>query len=603
MPQPPTVQAEGITTGAVEAESYEYPSIVEWLNHCDQHPQRCNRNLGRYAPAFDDEGFVSIDQLVGPRISIEKLAEWLKLGRGTADLIIRYAEQDILLIKAIALICRTNNTSNNHTSMVNARATRQTLSPSATQMPQTSMRGNSIRPSNLCPPSTFQPVFQPLRPAARPRTRKDLIPSLTPDSLPKSVNELLDSSLEVGCARCGGVVEIPTSRASPDSDGDPSFKRVVQALLDDDENDTFSFPIPTEAANNSYGPSVLPPTGPLPTASSEASSASVFRVHIIDEDENHIGTLCVSERECTSGFDFTGELKKLDESVGSDSKSFVEQDDLVKLNMSTSTSSSNRLNGELNASFKFGGRPKPQASPVKSEKDKLLTLSDIIPPIAKTGAVPQPQSRLNSNVSSKRKTHMTARSFLAQSRPTSMISFTGLDLFEEIHQTFAFCGPRPALYPPTSNSNHRQRDPVLSIASVSSYGWVTNPGINDPFGFSLSQLQEWPSSEEISATTFLFSVDDTFSFLHHPSRRIRVDSNTSSTSKSSNGPNDVLSRRDQVGHRNTAEICSESEHDDRTMAKGFLVSSRSHAVLLRRVTFSFTPFSSSQLPTINCSAS
>ncbi|KIL67255.1 hypothetical protein M378DRAFT_9503 [Amanita muscaria Koide BX008] len=290
--------------------------------------------------------------------------------------------------------------------MVNARATRQTLSPSATQMPQTSMRGNSIRPSNLCPPSTFQPVFQPLRPAARPRTRKDLIPSLTPDSLPKSVNELLDSSLEVGCARCGGVVEIPTSRASPDSDGDPSFKRVVQALLDDDENDTFSFPIPTEAANNSYGPSVLPPTGPLPTASSEASSASVFRVHIIDEDENHIGTLCVSERECTSGFDFTGELKKLDESVGSDSKSFVEQletafmtpakvdldvnallqteDDLVKLNMSTSTSSSNRLNGELNASFKFGGRPKPQASPVKSEKDKLLTLSDIIPPIAKT---------------------------------------------------------------------------------------------------------------------------------------------------------------------------------------------------------------------------
>ncbi|KIL67256.1 hypothetical protein M378DRAFT_9504 [Amanita muscaria Koide BX008] len=100
MPQPPTVQAEGITTGAVEAESYEYPSIVEWLNHCDQHPQRCNRNLGRYAPAFDDEGFVSIDQLVGPRISIEKLAEWLKLGRGTADLIIRYAEQDILLIKA-----------------------------------------------------------------------------------------------------------------------------------------------------------------------------------------------------------------------------------------------------------------------------------------------------------------------------------------------------------------------------------------------------------------------------------------------------------------------------------------------------------------------
>ncbi|KAM6497668.1 hypothetical protein JOM56_005616 [Amanita muscaria] len=456
------------------------------------------------------------------------------------------------------------------------------------------------------------------------------------------------------------------------SDDDPSFKRVVQALFDDDENDTFSFPLPTEAANSPYGPSGLPPTGPLPTPSSKASSASVFRARVVDEDENHTGNLSVSERECMSEFDFTGELKKLDESAGSDSKSFVEQletafmtpakvdldfdllgkgllnaaadappiskppiafpedeeqenngdatpsqstlgfdsrskmfkvsrlvdekeptmmttataeassgtksildlctsgsqilnmktpsllqteDDPVKLNMSTSTGSSNRSNGELNTSFKFGGRPKPQASPAKSEKDKLLTLSDIIPPLsharslsessfvpeddedsvlksiyakAKTGTVPQPRSRLNSNVSSKRKSRMTARSFLAQSRPTSMISFTGLDSFEEIRRTFEFGGPRPALYPPTSNSNHRQRDSVLSIASVSSYGRVTNPGINDPFGFSLSRLRERPSSEEISATTFSFSIDDTFSFLHHPSKRIRVDSDASS---------------------------------------------------------------------------
>ena len=50
--------------------------------------------------AFDGEGFVTIDQLVGPRVNIEKLSEWLGIGKGTADLILRYAEMDIGLVKA-----------------------------------------------------------------------------------------------------------------------------------------------------------------------------------------------------------------------------------------------------------------------------------------------------------------------------------------------------------------------------------------------------------------------------------------------------------------------------------------------------------------------
>ena len=52
----------------------EYPSISDWLNHCDRHPKRSSYKLSQYANAFHKEGFVSLDQLVGPRITIEGLA-------------------------------------------------------------------------------------------------------------------------------------------------------------------------------------------------------------------------------------------------------------------------------------------------------------------------------------------------------------------------------------------------------------------------------------------------------------------------------------------------------------------------------------------------
>ncbi|KIL54687.1 hypothetical protein M378DRAFT_18653 [Amanita muscaria Koide BX008] len=78
----------------------EYPSISEWLSYCDRHPRRSSSRLSQYADAFNNEGFVFIDQLVGPRITIENLAGWLSIGKGTSDLVIRYAEQDVQLVKA-----------------------------------------------------------------------------------------------------------------------------------------------------------------------------------------------------------------------------------------------------------------------------------------------------------------------------------------------------------------------------------------------------------------------------------------------------------------------------------------------------------------------
>jgi hypothetical protein len=39
-----------------------------------------------------------LHQLTGDHITVEKLSEWLGIRKGTADLILRYAEEDILAI-------------------------------------------------------------------------------------------------------------------------------------------------------------------------------------------------------------------------------------------------------------------------------------------------------------------------------------------------------------------------------------------------------------------------------------------------------------------------------------------------------------------------
>src|SRR6266550_2056111 len=84
-----------------QTHSLRQPTLItKWLSYCDQHAHQGGQNLSRYAVAFDAEGFVTIDQLVGPHINIEKLSEWLGIRKGTADLILRYTETDIGLVKA-----------------------------------------------------------------------------------------------------------------------------------------------------------------------------------------------------------------------------------------------------------------------------------------------------------------------------------------------------------------------------------------------------------------------------------------------------------------------------------------------------------------------
>ena len=207
--------------------------------------------------------------------------------------------------------------------------------------------------------------------------------------------------------------------------------------------------------------------------------------------------------------------------------------------------------GQLNHNFKFGG------SPISTElaASSQLTLSDIIPSpsharslsvasleddFPQQSAVPQPMSappsfpsarrRANSDSSLRHSMHGDSRMdmYSLHSRASSQTSFKGLESFDEIRRGFEFVENRPTFYPPPSFNNRRNqmpRDSMISIASVSSYGRVINPGVKDPFDYG---YQSRPASCDMSAfVTMSTSVDDTFSFIRRP-RRKRVDSDASS---------------------------------------------------------------------------
>ena len=208
--------------------------------------------------------------------------------------------------------------------------------------------------------------------------------------------------------------------------------------------------------------------------------------------------------------------------------------------------------GQLNHNFKFGGSPMSTELAASSQ----LTLSDIIPSPAharslsmaslqddfpQQSAVPQATSapasypyarrRANSDSSSRHSMYGDPRmdAYSLHSRASSQTSFKGLESFDEIRRGFEFVENRPTFYPPPSFNNRRNqmpRDSMISIASVSSYGRVINPGVKDPFDYG---YQSRPASCDMSAfMTMSTSVDDTFSFIRRGPRRKRVDSDASS---------------------------------------------------------------------------
>jgi serine/arginine repetitive matrix protein 2 len=218
----------------------------------------------------------------------------------------------------------------------------------------------------------------------------------------------------------------------------------------------------------------------------------------------------------------------------------------------TNAASHKPSHGQLNLNFKFG------ASPMSTElaASSQLTLSDIIPSpadvrslsmaslpddfpqqsdlpqaIGAPSSYPSARRRVNSDSSSRYSMHGDSRmdAYSLHSRASSQTSFKGLESFDEIRRGFEFVENRPTFYPPPS-FNHRRnqmpRDSMISIASVSSYGNVINPGVKDPFDYG---YQSRPASCDMSAfMTMSTSVDDTFSFIRRGPRRKRVDSDASS---------------------------------------------------------------------------
>lgn len=104
-PQPPGSQAYGPGPGfpqpnpAVPLRHVRGPRISNWLQYCDRVPGRDGEDFSALAGKFDHQGYRTIDQLTGNRISVEKLSSWLEIGKGTADLIIQYAEEDMVLVR------------------------------------------------------------------------------------------------------------------------------------------------------------------------------------------------------------------------------------------------------------------------------------------------------------------------------------------------------------------------------------------------------------------------------------------------------------------------------------------------------------------------
>ncbi|KAI9571120.1 hypothetical protein HD554DRAFT_2239249 [Boletus coccyginus] len=73
------------------------PSMSAWLKSLDDHEEQGKDKIGfaRFAPIFEQEGFVRLSQLSGDFISQNELQEMLSVPHGTALSIMQYAKQDL----------------------------------------------------------------------------------------------------------------------------------------------------------------------------------------------------------------------------------------------------------------------------------------------------------------------------------------------------------------------------------------------------------------------------------------------------------------------------------------------------------------------------
>jgi serine/arginine repetitive matrix protein 2 len=444
------------------------------------------------------------------------------------------------------------------------------------------------------------------------------------------------------------AVDAPEAEAAPSPAFDKETKRVLglkgtmgeSSIPDDSVSEDPDSDIPDElqAILGADSPAMLsrslsnspdsPPSLPLPTLDAPPFQLPAIMLSSLEQDTMTSLSPTSDTDDTKKSFDFTGEIKRLNESGVSHRRSFIEQlenafktpakvdlrygfevegeESFFKLVNGSGNEEEDvppvpRIDpkylqqehelqdsvlgpafedkrwsagdGELNKSFRFGGRS-PQSSVEQDYMDvdeqsaqPTLTLSDIIPPpghspspsIALTeedssvlnsiyekaqeapalNALLVPRPRVNSDTSVHRMSSKFSRdSFFGPSARSSIVSFTGLDSFEQVRRGFEFHDNRPNFYPPAANSRsfstnasrrvlHSKHESTFSVASISSVGHVLNNGVADPFDYGLPSLQERPSSEDLSLC-MSGTVDDTFSFMHHLPPRQRADSDASS---------------------------------------------------------------------------
>jgi hypothetical protein len=95
----PLAQANPTALPTAPPRQVRGPNILEWLQYCDHVPGRGEFFYYGLAAKFTREGYHTIDQLTGSRMTVENLSNWLEIGKGTADLIIQYAEEDMALVR------------------------------------------------------------------------------------------------------------------------------------------------------------------------------------------------------------------------------------------------------------------------------------------------------------------------------------------------------------------------------------------------------------------------------------------------------------------------------------------------------------------------
>jgi serine/arginine repetitive matrix protein 2 len=126
----------------------------------------------------------------------------------------------------------------------------------------------------------------------------------------------------------GGSVGAQELDASdPDSDI-PDELQVILSSLAPKNDDTMSFKPNTVITHSPLPLPGLPPEMPLPLPKGSIPNVPVFCISVVDEDDHHVDieeAEMSSEDDTKKSFDFTGELKKLNESGGSDRLSFVKQ--------------------------------------------------------------------------------------------------------------------------------------------------------------------------------------------------------------------------------------------------------------------------------------